>query len=159
GVVSSRLNEGENIGYVIPNEEIDSFLKDIRDGRYHGKLEEASGTNFQSLENDSLRRCLKLDKKVTGVAMLPPKQPAANYPFREFDVVTNIGDYAIDNDGLVQMPDDLPLSFYSFLPQLARRGAVPVTLIRQGQTISTFLPVTRVDNRLIPSFHGDKPRY
>ena len=37
GLTFSRLNEAENIGYIIPSEEIDLFLQDIADGHYDGK--------------------------------------------------------------------------------------------------------------------------
>ena len=36
GVVFSRLQRSDNIGYIIPMEEIDLFLKDIQDGSYNG---------------------------------------------------------------------------------------------------------------------------
>ena len=37
GLAFSRLGDAENIGYIIPCEEIDLFLEDIKDGRYDGK--------------------------------------------------------------------------------------------------------------------------
>ena len=32
GLAFSRLGDADNIGYIIPNEEIDLFLRDIADG-------------------------------------------------------------------------------------------------------------------------------
>ena len=37
GLAFSHLQNAENIGYIIPNEEIELFLKDIADGHYDGK--------------------------------------------------------------------------------------------------------------------------
>src|SRR5262245_17806416 len=37
GLAFSRLGGGDNIGYIIPCEEVELFLKDIADGRYDGK--------------------------------------------------------------------------------------------------------------------------
>lgn len=37
GLVFSRLSQSDNIGYIIPMEEIELFLKDIQDGHYDGK--------------------------------------------------------------------------------------------------------------------------
>ena len=51
GIVFSQLTEGQNIGYVIPNEEIDIFLADVADGAYDGKPVDGSGTRYQTLEN------------------------------------------------------------------------------------------------------------
>ncbi|HWE35093.1 MAG TPA: serine protease, partial [Isosphaeraceae bacterium] len=67
GLAFSRLNRADNIGYIIPAEEIDAFLKDVADGRYDGKP--ALFGAFQTLENDALRGFLKLDKKTTGIVV------------------------------------------------------------------------------------------
>ncbi len=39
GLVFSRLQQADNIGYLIPMEEIELFLEDIRDGRYRGQAD------------------------------------------------------------------------------------------------------------------------
>ena len=50
GVISGHA---ENIGYIIPNQEIDDFLTDVADGRYDGKP--YIFDQFQTLENEALR--------------------------------------------------------------------------------------------------------
>ena len=45
GIAFSRLGCAENIGYIIPSEEIDLFLQDLADGRYDGK-------NHRCIPND-----------------------------------------------------------------------------------------------------------
>src|SRR5262249_11986214 len=67
GLVFSRLDEAENIGYIIPNEEVDAFLQAVQQRKPFGKATEAAGTDFQSLENPTLRRWLKLDAQVKGI--------------------------------------------------------------------------------------------
>ena len=44
GLIFSRLSAADNIGYIIPSEEIDLFLEDVEDGKYGGKpaMHEAS---------------------------------------------------------------------------------------------------------------------
>ena len=37
GLAFSHLGGAENIGYIIPCEEIELFLKDIASGHYHGQ--------------------------------------------------------------------------------------------------------------------------
>jgi hypothetical protein len=49
GLAFSRLGGSDNIGYIIPNEEIDLFLADIADGRYDGKP--VNFDEFQTLIN------------------------------------------------------------------------------------------------------------
>ena len=58
GVVFSKLQQADNIGHIIPIEEIELFLNDARDGHYDGKP--ALLDEFQHLENDAILRKLKL---------------------------------------------------------------------------------------------------
>jgi S1-C subfamily serine protease len=160
GLVFSRLNEAENTGYIIPNEEIDIFLADIqKDGRYHGKPVEAAGTLFQRLENPTLRRMLKLDKGVKGVLVRPPERTGEGYPLKKFDVLVRIGDHDIDNEGMVDLKDGFRAPFLCLVPKLARESAVPVTVLRDGRRVEVALPVTTKDTRLIRDYQGEQPSY
>jgi S1-C subfamily serine protease len=159
GIVFSRLSQQQNIGYVIPNEEIDRFLQNSKGGRYTSKPVEAAGTQFQRCENKALRGLLKLDDDARGVLIIPPRHRPADYPFQEFDLLAKIGPHEIDNDGMVQLPDDLRVSFYAVLDKLVKDNAVPVTVVRNGKRIETALAVTKSDNRLIPDYRGQKPSY
>jgi S1-C subfamily serine protease len=159
GLVCSRLGDAEGIGYVIPNEEIDGFLARLKDGRYEPKPMEATGTDFQRLENPALRRLLKLDDKTKGVLVRPPERRAADYPLQESDVLTKIGTYAINNDGMVRLENDARVPFLTLVPRLARDGAVPLTVLRDGKEVAVSLPVTTRDNRLIRDYAGEKPSY
>src|SRR5271154_100638 len=63
GLAFSRLGDAQNIGYIIPDEEIELFLKDIADGHYDGKP--GLFDDLQTLENPALRSFLKLDRSVS----------------------------------------------------------------------------------------------
>src|SRR5207302_1627537 len=84
GLAFSHLGNAQNIGYIIPNEEIELFLKDIADGRYDGKP--AMYDELQTLENPALRAFLKLDSSVQGVVVHQPLATSASYPLKEWDV-------------------------------------------------------------------------
>ena len=159
GLAFSRLSDAENIGYVIPNEEIDTFLEDAKDGRYDGKPVEAASTDFQRLENPSLRRRLRLDKGVQGVLVHPPRRPPKDYPLKDFDIITRIGDHAIDNEGMVRLGGEHRVPFLSLVPRLARDNAVPLAVLRGGRPVRVAFPVTYQDNRLVPEFQGETPDY
>ena len=64
GLTFSRLVNADNIGYIIPSEEIELFLQDIADGHYDGKP--AMYDSLQTLENPALRSFLKLPPNVGG---------------------------------------------------------------------------------------------
>src|ERR1700759_799407 len=86
GLAFSRLGgDSQNIGYIIPNEEVDLFLKDIASGHYVGKA--SMHDDLQTLENPALREYLKLDKSVEGMIVHRPYKTDADYPLKEWDVL------------------------------------------------------------------------
>ena len=58
GLVFSLIQNAQNIGYLIPVEEIQLFLKDVADGVYDGKPQ--LNDLVQTVENDALRQRLGL---------------------------------------------------------------------------------------------------
>ena len=70
GLAFSTLGGAQNIGYIIPNEEIELFLKDVADGTYDGKP--ALFDDLQTLENPALRAFLKLDRTSRGLSCTSP---------------------------------------------------------------------------------------
>jgi hypothetical protein len=88
-----------------------------------------------------------------------PGHRDASYPLQEFDVVTAIGDKAIDNEGMIQAAGGLRLSFLYLVPKLARDGSVPIRVVRAGRTLEARLPVARDDNHLIRGYEGKLPSY
>ncbi len=159
GIVQSRLSDAENIGYIIPGDEVELFLDEARGGHYRGKPVEASGTTFQRLENTALRRMLQVGPDVKGVLVRPPEPPDPGYPLRPFDVLTRIGDRAIDDEGMVEQEGGTRVTFLQLVPKLACGDGVPVTVLRGGREVPAALPVTREDNRLIRDYEGEPVSY
>ncbi|GGC63454.1 serine protease [Undibacterium terreum] len=157
GLAFSTAVNVQNIGYIIPNEEIELFLKDVADGRYDGKP--AIFDSFQTLENPVLRTYLKLDKSVSGMVVQRPEKTTSSYPLKEWDVVTKIGDSPIDNQGMVKMNADLNVRFQYRVQQLAKDGKVPLTIVRGGKTMNIQLPVSASRPQLISPLWGSYPSY
>jgi S1-C subfamily serine protease len=151
------VGPAENVGYVIPNEEIDDFLADAADGRYDGKPRLSD--QFQTLENEALRAKLGLTKAARGIMVREPRRRDSTYPIQEFDVVSAIGDKPIDNEGMVQVRDNLRLSFRYLVAKLVRDGSVPLSIVRAGKARQVRLPVDRDDDRLLRSYDGRQPSY
>ena len=84
-----------------------------------------------------------------------PRRRDASYPLKEFDVVTAIGDKAIDNEGMVQVGDNLRLSFLYLVPKQARDGSVPIRVVRAGRPMEVRLPVGRDDDHLSGATTGN----
>lgn len=158
GLTFGSLGKGSS--FLVPNEEIDAFLHDVTDGRYDGPLTLRDG--FQVLENPALRARLGLDASpVThGVMVIPSSRPPAESPLRAFDVVTKIGDHPVDDEGMVDGPGGNRLSFAYYVPRLARDGAVPLTVRRDGRECQVKVPVSsQPEPRLAPSLDGGRPRW
>jgi S1-C subfamily serine protease len=158
GLAFSKLGgDTQNIGYIIPNEEVDLFLKDIADGHYDGKP--AMYDELQTLENPALRDYLKLDKSVEGMVVHRPYEGDASYPLKEWDVITRIGDTPIDNEGMVKIDKDLRVSFRYLIQKQAENGKLALTLVRAGKSMKVQLPVTAEYPTLVSDLHGAYPPY
>jgi hypothetical protein len=158
GLAFSRAGgDTQNIGYIIPNEEIDLFLRDIADGHYEGKP--AIYDDLQTLESPALRGFLKLNKSVSGIVVHRPASTDAAYPLREWDVITRIGDSAVDDQGMVSLNDDLRVSMMYRVQQLVQNGKVPLTIVRGGKVLQVQLPVSVDKPRLMRPLNGQYPSY
>src|SRR5450631_1053517 len=158
GLAFSKLSgDAQNIGYIIPNEEVDLFLKDIGDGHYDGKP--AMYDDLQTLENPALRDYLKLDKSIEGMVVHHPAHTDAAYPLKEWDIVTRIGDAPIDNQGMVKIDKDLRVSFGYLIQQVASNGKLPLTVVRAGRTLAVQLPVSAEHPTLVTDLRGTYPSY
>jgi S1-C subfamily serine protease len=157
GLAFSGVVGANNIGYVIPNEEIELFLSDVKDGRYDGKP--LLLDSIQTLENPMLRQYLKLDKSVEGAIVHRPARSDANYPLKEWDIITRIGDYPIDNQAMVKLGSNLRVRFQYRVQQVAKDGKVPLTIVRGGKTLQVQVPVGGPRQLLIPSLDGGYPSY
>jgi len=157
GLAFSRLATGDNIGYIIPGEEIDLFLKDIADGHYTGKW--AMFDETQKMENSALRAFLKLAPAEHGVIVSEPFDDDPAYPLKKWDVITKIGDLAIDDEGMVNLGNDVRVSYRFFVQKLAQDGKLPLTVIRAGKEQSIQLPVVTSRPMLIPFLGDNYPSY
>lgn len=157
GLAFSMAAGAQNIGYVIPNEEIELFLKDVADGRYDGKP--LLHDSVQTLENAALRQYLKIDTSVEGALVHRPYKTDASWPLKEGDIITHIGEYPIDNQGMVKLGSNLRVRFQYRIQQVARNGKVPMTIIRAGKSMKVEVPASGPRPLLIPDLNGGYPSY
>lgn len=157
GIVFSGMREAENIGYVIPNDEILAFLRDVEDGTYEGRPQ--AFERVQPIANPALRAMLRVADGVTGLMVLDPWSDDDTYPLRARDVITSIGDHSVDDDGFVHMENGLRLACDYLVPRLTADGAVPVTVWRDGASRETRLLVGPTRNNLVRQLAGGSPSY
>jgi S1-C subfamily serine protease len=157
GMVFSHLGGADNIGYIIPGEEIELFLQDIADGRYDGKP--GMFDDLQTLENPALRAFLKLDKSVRGIVVHKTESKDPSYPLKEWDVITKIGDEPVDDEGMVKLGGNLRVRFQYEIQKLVKGGTVPLSIVRSGKEMRIDLPVSTKHPTIVPDLDGAYPSY
>jgi S1-C subfamily serine protease len=157
GLVFSNIAGAQNIGYLVPVEEIRLFLDDVADGKYDGKPQ--LHDFFQTVENDSLRQKLGLPKGPGGLMVIEPYRKDPGYPLKEWDVITSIGGQPIDSDGKVSVRYDLRLSALYLVQKHAKGGLLDLTVQRDGQSVQIQVPLPLERNLVIPYLRNDSPRY
>ncbi|MBI2496619.1 MAG: trypsin-like peptidase domain-containing protein [Opitutae bacterium] len=157
GLAFSHFTNTQNIGYIIPSEEIELFLKDIADGHYEGKPGLFDG--FQTLENTTLRAYLKLDKSVQGIVTREPFKRDPGYPLKQWDIITHIAGTPIDNEGMIKAGGGLRVRFAYLVQHALKDGKVPLTVLRGGQSLAVELPVSPDRPKLMPFLYGEYPDY
>lgn len=157
GLVFSLIQNAQNIGYLIPVEEIQLFLADIADGVYDGKPQMLD--LVQTVENDALRKKLGLPGGLNGVMVAEPYRNDPDYPLKEWDVITQFGNTPIDSDGKVAVRYDLRLSASYLVQKFARDGILPLTVFRDGRATQVQLPVRSQRELVIPYLMENGPRY
>ena len=157
GLAFSHLGSADNIGYIIPNEEIELFLQDIADGCYEGKP--AMFDDLQTLENPALRAFLKLDKSVEGMVVHKPDSPDPAYPLKEWDVITKIGDTLVDDQGMIKQGANLRVRFKYLVQKIAKNRKVPLTVVRAGKDLPVDLLVSPKHPMVMPDLEGAYPSY
>jgi len=157
GLAFSGVRGADNIGYIIPTEEVDLYLKDIADGKYDYKPMLAD--SLQTLENEALRAKLGFGKKSVGMVVHEPDSKDEAYPLKKWDVITRIGDHEVDNVGMVKVRDSLRVGFKYYLQTLAKDGKAPFTIVRDGKESEVMVPVAPKIDELIQPLQGRYPSY
>jgi S1-C subfamily serine protease len=157
GLAFSFLGGTQNIGYIIPSEEIDLFLRSRSTGRYDGKP--GFYDELQTLENPALRRFLHLAATDEGIVVHKVDSGDPKYPLKKWDVITKIGDVDVDDQGMIHQGKNLRLKFQYLIQKIANNGTVPITVIRQSKRVQLNVPVLPSRPLLLPNLAGDYPPY
>lgn len=157
GIVFSGIRKADNIGYLIPVEEVKIFLDDIADGKYDGKP--MMFDQMQTLENDALREKLGLKKDQTGMMITAPYGDEKKGSLKKWDIITRIGDYNVDNEGKIITKEGLRLFFVYLIQHLQKNNKINLTVIRKGKEIKFDLPLHKEKNELIPDLKDGYPSY
>ena len=81
------------------------------------------------------------------------------YPLQRWDVITRIGDYALDRQGNVLISDELRVGALYLLQRLTENDHLACTIIRDGAEMQLDLPVQYERPLVLPFLFEDDPRY
>jgi hypothetical protein len=139
GVAFQTMDEMENVGYFIPSEVIEHFLKDVADGTYHGYPD--FGAEVVNLENPAARRASKMRPEQSGVRVefVFPGSSADGF-VNEGDVLLAVDGHPIANDGTIAV-DGLRLSFELLLDRRLAGESVPLEILRNGEHHHISIPM------------------
>jgi S1-C subfamily serine protease len=158
GVAFQAATLLENVGYFIPTEVIAHFLDDAADGRYDGYPD--LGISSSNLENPAARRRAGMQPGESGVRVdFVFRGSSADGRLRPGDVLLEIGDHAVANDGTVAA-DALRLDFEVLLDRLQIGDELRLRVLREGERQSLRFPVDRYAAfRLYRRIYDEPPRY
>lgn len=156
GLNFQGLQSADNVGYIIPVPVIESFLKDIEDGKVGGVPEIAFV--MQPTENEQLRQRYGLQESDGGVLISSISGLEKEKGLLQVgDVVVSMDNQAIGNDGTVQFAtaDRIDTNILIARRQVGER--IPLGIIRSGKRMQIDYPLsyTLKDSRIVPGHQSN----
>jgi len=151
GVVMQQISRAQNIGYIVPIDIVQHFLKDVEDGTYDGfpKL----GIYMEKIENPTQKEYYKLDEKSGGILVVNILYTS---PFRDVlkidDIITAIDGHKIESDGTVSFRENQYTHFKYYIDLHQYGEEVELDILREGKKISVKVKLTTEKNSERSSF-------
>ncbi len=137
GIAFQGRNDGEALGYIIPAEIVNCFLKDTEDGRVDGIPEPLF--SIHTLESEAKRRYLGMAPGQSGCQVSRVSPTLGTDSIQEGDILLEIDGYRVANNGSIRIGGNrIRTSRYPFyLRQIGEE--VPVKVLRNGKTVETTI--------------------
>jgi hypothetical protein len=157
GISFGGLAAANSVGYAIPAEEIQLFLKDVEDGQYDGKPKTWWLT--QRLRSRPLRDWLQMPAGETGIRFAATTIPEEPYPLQLNDVITHIGDFDVSNSGQVETEAGRIMSCSYAVDRSIKDDKISVRILRAGESMEMTVPVFREGRFLLKSYVDQQHDY
>ena len=162
GVVMQQIARAQNIGYMVPVDIVQHFLKDVEDGKYDGfpKL----GIYMEKIENPTQKEYYKLDEESGGILVVNILYTS---PFKDVlqkdDIITAIDGHKIESDGTVSFRENQYTHFKYYVDMHQYGDEVELNIIRHGKKMSLKVKLSvenSKENASLAEFEYDKmPTY
>jgi S1-C subfamily serine protease len=146
GVVMQGITFSQNIGYMVPVDIIQHFLKDVEDGKYDGypKL----GIMTDKIENPTLKEYYHLAEEEGGILVVDiVYNSILKDVLKKEDIITAIDGHKIENDGTVEFRPKQYTHFKYFIDVHQYGDNVSLDVLRNGKKMKLHvtLPKTSSD--------------
>jgi S1-C subfamily serine protease len=146
GVVMQGITMSQNIGYMVPVDIIQHFLKDVSDGQYDGfpKL----GIMTDKIENPTLKEYYHLGEDEGGILVVDiVYNSILKEVLQKEDIITAIDGHKIENDGTVEFRPKQYTHFKYFIDVHQYGDKVSLDILRKGKkmTLNVTLPKSLSD--------------
>ncbi|MCW7473253.1 serine protease [Leptospira levettii] len=151
GVAFQASTKGENIGYIIPTNVIQHFLKDIEDGEYDGYVE--LGIQTQNSFSESHRNFYEIPNGEEGVFVTRVyKQGSADGFLQPGDYLTTIDGRKIGRNG--NLKETNSIDFLEVIDNKFAGEEIQFDLIRKKKKIRVSFPAKKM-----PQMENQRSRY
>lgn len=159
GVAFQGLNDGDNIGYIIPVPVVRHVLKDFES---NGCITGSARISFdwQTMENEHMREFCGLPAGVSGVRVteIYPTSRAAKLLHVE-DVVSAVDEYEIADDGTICLHGDVRVPFAAVCVDKFIGDSMRVVVYRKGRKLGLTLPVENLPVLVPLTLYEKRPSY
>jgi len=162
GVVMQGITLSQNIGYMVPVDMIQHFLKDVSDGKHDGfpKL----GIMTDKIENPSLKEYYHLAEDAGGILVVDiVHNSVLKNILKKEDIITAIDGHKIESDGTVEFRDKQYTHFKYFIDLHQYGDEVTLDVLRNGKKVSlkaTLPKTSSLERSTYSIFEYDKmPTY
>jgi len=161
GVVMQQIKKSQNLGYLVPTEVVEHFLRDIKDGHYDGFANLGIGT--QNMQNEALRSVYGMDKERSGILINNICETSnANKKLKVGDVLLSIDGHKVENDRSVEFAPKQFTSYAYYIDQKQMGESIKLKLLRDGKFINVEVKLQNIadEDLLVKTREHDKmPRY
>jgi len=153
GVAFQASTKGENIGYIIPRNVIEHFLKDVNDGKYDGYVE--LGIHYQPSFSTSERLYRKIPKEVEGVFVTNVlRGGSAEGHLIKGDLIVSIDGLKLGKNGTVAYNGESRIDFVEIVDNKFDGEEIVLEIVRNGDRLLKKFPAKRM-----PSLDLMRSRY
>eukprot|EP00210_Caulerpa_lentillifera_P005347 g5110.t1 len=153
GVAFSKITLADNVGYIIPWMIVNHFLEEYKNHKtFRGSC--SGGFRFQEMENTHLRAYLKVpDGKCGCVVYKVDPLSQANEILKVNDVVLEVDDVSVADDGTIQFREDERVDFAHIIRQKHLGDSLKLLVLRDGEEQTITYEVGQL-KPLVPVMHG-----